>query len=398
VVELLERPGPAGSFGFQAEIGLEGVRSAEPAVPAEPVPARLDNGGITSHFLPESHSDEGVQLPLWWDNRRELRGHHARLVRLLRSMDAGEHGLVAQAVAYKYLHDVERCPGVTRRHGPCSRPSFCPHSCDFSLCPWCQHRRSDKARRKLSRAVGLLQEPMLITLNPPNVVDLTSGAVAALIKVFAGLRREKVFKDVRGGVRSIETTFGRNGWNLHVHALVDSPWIAHYPQWDIKWVDGRCVVVKKHPGLAREFTIACQKFEELRSPRLDFNRDDPDHWYFVDLRRADVGAVAEVVKYIAKGSEIIEGGPAAVVDFLKAIKGRRMMQTFGSLHGVDLEEEELDGEIDAMARGECPYEDCPAPSVHEWEFVNFGPGDWVLDRDSRTGSYRIVGLARDGPG
>jgi len=75
-----------------------------------------------------------------------------------------------------------------------------------------------------------------------------------------------------------------------------------------------------------------------------------------------------------------------------------MIQPFGSLYDVDLEGEGPDDEFDVSARGECPYPDCPAPAVCEWEFVSFGPGDWVLDRDARTGSYRIVGLARDGPG
>jgi len=388
------------TLGFQFEMGLEG--GLRPAQPAEPV-ARLDKGGISPHFLLEPPSGEGEQLSLWGDNRRELRGHHAGITRLLRSMKTGECGLAAQSVAEKWLHDVERCPGVRRRHGPCGLVSFEPYSCDFPLCPWCQHRRSDKARRKLAKAVGLLQEPMLITLNPPNLAEFTPGAVAALIKVFTALRREKVFKDVRGGVRSVETTYGRNGWNLHVHALVDSPWIAQYPQWDIKRSNGRWLVVKKHPGLAREFTIACQKFSELQSPRLDFDRDNPDHWYFVDLRRADSGAVAEVVKYIAKGSEVVGGGPGAVVAFLGAIKGRRMIQPFGSLYDVDLEGEELADEFDVSARGECPYPDCPAPAACEWSFVQFGPGDNVLDRDARTGSYRELGpapsgRARDGPG
>jgi len=388
-----------GTFGFQAEMGLDGLRR-------DPVPARLDKGGITSHFSAEPSGEAGVQLPLWYNQRKELRGHHARLVTLLRSMETGEHGLAAQVVADKWLHDVERCPGNVRRHKVCSRVSFYPYSCDFPLCPWCQHRRSDAARRKLSGVAGLLKEPKLLTLSPPNVAEFTSGAVAGMAGAFSMLRRRKVLQGVRGGIRSVETTYGENGWNLHLHALLDGPFTLKYPtwdiawapQWDITWADGRWVVVKehgrwvvvkKHPGLAREFTAVCQKFSALRAPRLDFNIDCPEHWYFVDIRQADSGAVAEVVKYIAKGSEIVNGGPGAVVAFLKAIKGRRMIQAFGSLFDVDLEPEPDEG-YDPGARGECPYEDCPAPAVHEWEFINFGPGDWVLDRDSRTGSYRAV--------
>jgi len=95
----------------------------------------------------------------------------------------------------------------------------------------------------------------------------------------------------------------------------------------------------------------------------------------------------------------VNGGAGAVVDYLMAIKGRRMIQGFGSLYNVDLEPvDDWGEEFDVSASGECPYEDCPKPGGHEWEFVSFGPGDFRLARDSRTGSYRIVGRARDGPG
>lgn len=489
-----------------------------------PEVARLDKGGI-SRDADQLSGDEGLQLPLWWHNREELRGHHAKIVRLLRGMDAGEHGFNAQVVACKWLHDLERCPGVLRWHGPCGEVSFCPFSCDFQLCPWCQHRRADKYRRKLLRVVGLLQAPKLMTFNPPNVVELTGGAVSAIGSAFGLLLDRKVLQGVCGGVRSIETTHGRNGWNLHLHALVDSSWVAHYPQTDIRlkagweseyprtdihvrrrpwkvvrypasdigfvaggWVVTGCPstgieyvgrvlrgkvhgpweVVKGHAGLAREFTDVCQRYPELRSPRLDFNLDNPDHWYFVDIRQADAyGAVDEVVKYLAKGSEIVNGGAGAVVDFLEAFKGRRTIQPFGSLYDVDLEREELSetdrlrlaelvdqmpgllqrvedaaaavasafeiGDVVAEAEareellrveseleeakaeelelleeeaaeapeapGECPYRDCPSPSTHEWEFVAFGPpvDGTQLDRDPRTGSYRLV-YGRDGPG
>jgi len=389
---------PLGVLGGR---GLGGPTPAR-AEPARAPSARLDKGEISPHFAPQKEvsEEEGVQLPLAWKNRVELRGHHADLVRLLRSMKAGEHGLVAQAVGEKWEHDVGRCPGSLRKHGPCGHASFAPYSCKFPLCPWCQHRRSDKARRNLSRVVDLLSEPMLLTFNPPNIGNLSAVAVGSLMAAFTRLRRRDVLACVKGGVRSIETTWrGEKGWNLHLHALVDSPWIAHYPQIDIKWIGGQWEVVKEHPGLAREFTIVCQKFPELRSPRLDFDRDNPGHWYFVDLRRADSGAVAEVVKYIAKGSEIVRGGAGALVDFLLATKNRRMIQPFGSLYDVDLEGEEEESEdFDVSAQNDCPYEDCPSPGLADWEFIMYGFGDWVLDRDSRTGGYRVVGLARDGPG
>jgi len=390
VVEAAVRVPDGAALGFQPEFGLDGLVLG-------PSPARLDTGGISPHFSPGDDAGNGEQLSLAWgdkETRRQRRGIHAKLVRLLQQMETGRDGLVAQAVGRKWSHEVSMCPGTVRKHKVCGQLSFIAKKCDFPLCPWCQRRRADKARRQLSNAVGQMKEPKLLTLSPPNLAQLSPGSVAAFSAVFTRLMRRSVMKDVRGAVRSIETTNKGRGWNLHIHVLLDGPWMAQYPTWDIAWVDGRWRVAKKHPGLARVFTDLCQKFVELRSPRLDFDLENPDHWYFIDVRQADsYGSISEVLKYIAKGTEIVALGAGAVVDFLMAIKGRRMIQGYGSLFGVDLD---ADDETLPTAPGECPYLNCMAPAKCEWEFQHFGPGDHRLVKDSRTGLYRI--LPRDGPG
>jgi len=153
-----------GAVGLQVEMGLAGLIMGA-------VAARLDTGELSPHFSEKEYPGEGKQLHLWGrsEKRKERRGYHARLTRLLRSMETGEHGLVAKAVALKHRHDVERCPGVVRNHKVCGRNSFYPTKCSFPLCPWCQHRRADKSRRKLASVVDLLSEPKLLTLSPPKL-------------------------------------------------------------------------------------------------------------------------------------------------------------------------------------------------------------------------------------
>lgn len=364
--------------------------------------APLDTGGLSPHVsekpCPETKDDRDQLPQLWGDKeaRKVRRAIHAKLNDLLKEMERGDHGLAAKAVGVRWHLEVGKCPGTVRFHKVCGRKSFLPHKCDFSLCPWCQHRRSDKLRGHFSKVAGFLEEPKFITYSPPNVAVLTSEAVSAMGKVHTLLMRRVIFKDAQGGIRSIETTYGRNGWNLHMHSLIGNPWLPRYPQTDIKWTGRKWSVVKKHKGLAREFTDICQKFSALQSSRPDFDIDNPDHWYFVDIRQADTyGSVSEIVKYIAKGVELVNGGAAVMVQFLHAIKGRRMVQPFGCFLGVDLDED--DGSEPPEAPFDCPYEDCPAPSASDWQFVHFGPGDWQLEKDDRTGSYRITGLARDGP-
>jgi len=395
VVGVQERL-PQSTFGFQVEIGLDGVRSAEPAVPAEPSPARLDTGETSQHVFAEKgdRKADGREK-----SRREKRGYHAELVRSLEAMAAGDHGLLARSVGEKWLSEVKRCPGVVRRHGPCGQLSFEGHRCDFPLCPWDQARKSKRRVRRLGPLVAGMSEPKLWTFAPPNQVDLTRDAVRQLGKVLTDLHRLAYFKErVRGGLRALEVTNSGNGWNIHAHEAVDAGWVAQYPQWDIARRGKRWVVMQRHPGLAREFTRLCQKYSSWKSPRLDFDIDNPDHWYFVDLRSGGSGLADELCKYVAKGSQVVRAGVGAVLAFLSAMKGLRLLQPFGNLYRVDLDGEDTD-EVGELSRaGECPWPECPEPRRMEYAFHSHGiPENCQLEFDVDTGQYRVV-MARDGPG
>jgi len=195
----------------------------------------------------------------------------------------------------------------------------------------------------------------------------------------------------RGGFRSLEVTNKGNGWNLHAHELVDAGWIAHYPQWDIERGPHGWKVVKKHKGIAREFTRQCQRFPELRSTREDFDLDNPNDWYFIDLRTANSKAADEITKYVTKGSQVVKAGAVAVLEYLASVRNLRMVQPFGSMLNVNLDEEAP--EEPPPRRGECPYSECPEPSHGGWDFVGYGyPGGRLLEFNSETGTSRIVGV------
>jgi hypothetical protein len=221
-----------------------------------------------------------------------------------------------------------------------------------------------------------------------------------LSKAFARLWRRKGLGNITGGVRSFEVPPSQlGGWFVHIHALLNGGWMPHYDMWDIVWTGTHWKVVKKHKGLARLWTEVCQKFSELCSLREDFNIRNPDHWYFVDLKRADSGAAAEVAKYIAKGSEVVAAGAGALWEWLQAVKGRRMIQGFGSLYNVvdaDMRlSDDADLEPDSVERaaGVCPYDDCPNRHGGKMTFISYDIPvttlDVIKERDAYSGTYRV---------
>lgn len=448
--------------------------------------ARLDTLGKSpqsTFFAASKESPRARRQKQAMDRRARVAVHNA-LVDLLVQMSHGEVGLPSQQIGERYLRDVKPCPGYTYRHRACGRLRNVPWSCDFILCPHCQRRRANKYRRVLGEMIeaGYVVNPKLLTFNPPNFKDLTREAVGSLGKALTQLFRRKSMAEVAGGIRSTEVTHGQNGWNLHAHVLADMEWVAHYPQTDIaysgtwhvvekildprqeiewrggvavpgqevwpSWSISRWKVVKRHPGLAREFTAVCQNWPELRSSRPGFDLDNPDHWYFVEIRRADKNSVKEIAKYVTKGSDVILAGGTAVTEFVLAFKSVRSIQPFGSFYGkVDLKLGEVSGPgpsadcggedmveggmvakdelaLEAMfwdSRGDvvddvsgpdvpehpppeqrvfpgmCPHGDCPDRSSMEYDLVCRGIPDSSLgvevDWDEETRSYRVlVGL------
>jgi len=402
-VAVVQRVAAVVDVGFQAEMGLDGLRD----VAAPVAPARLDTGGLSPQVF-ESFGKQGVQTVDGADVQREQarrrkRGYHLGLVQLLGEMANGQHGGVAEAVGNKLLEAVKKCPGTVRRHLACGQASFVGHRCDCQLCPWCQARRAKHLVKRLAPLVAGMWAPKLWTFSPPNLAELSNESVGDLGKALTALHRQAYFqKRCRGGIRALEVTKGDNGWNLHAHEGVDADWAAHYPQWDItprygakgQWLKRPWAVNEKHPGLAREFTRQCQRFASLKSPRLDFDLDNPTHWYFVDLRVAYAGIASELAKYVVKGSQVVGAGPRAVVEYLMATRSHRLIQPFGSLYGEPLENDAEPVSEEPARDGECPYNDCPEPGHPGWLYLGRQmPLGAKLEYNRETGTSRIRGSA-----
>ena len=364
-------------------------------------------GNKSTDFFGDKSTSEQLDSGRAEKERTKRRGIHAALVRLLEDMESGD-GSAARKIGQDWASQVKRCGGTTRKHVPCGQSSYFPHSCDFPLCPWYQAERARRVGRRIGELweQGYFPEPKFWTFSPPNVQDL-GGGWKALGAVMTALHRRKVLRACRGGFRALETTVSKKhgDWNIHCHQLVDSGWVTPFPVWDIKRVNGRWKVERKHLGLAREFTELCQKHGVLKSERPDFNLNNPDHWYFINLKVANKGAVKEIGKYIAKGAEVVAAGAGKVVDYMVGAKNKRLIQGFGTLYGMnvtkpenlpsaaDLEDWWLSDEQGPKpeAPGECPYENCPSPHVAEWDFVGFGPPVGPVARDARTGAFILEG-------
>lgn len=180
--------------------------------------------------------------------------------------------------------------------------------CGDRFCTPCCNARSRKIASALERWSHELPLSFL-TLTLKATSDPLSKTVDRLLASFVKLRATLLWqKAVGGGAYFIEVTRGRRGshWHVHLHVLFYG-----------RWIDQR----------------------ELSS---SWHRSTGDS-YVVDVRR--INDRASACRYVAKyATKAIDDGvmksPDALVEAMIALRGRRMLGTFGGWRGRRLDEDE----------------------------------------------------------
>jgi hypothetical protein len=300
---------------------------------------------------------------------------------------------------WKQLDQVRKCQSEWIGYkaeccGASTRPMAIPIGCRHRLCPLCAYDRSQVARKRIKNLFDRLTHPVLITLTVPS-----KGAIR---KHDFKLFRQKVSKFIaqhgewiQGGVYSLETTYNRTErtWHLHVHILADVSsglptkaektvlagqrvfaftaiklklefdWLR---LWGKAWgkMAGASATRMRREGeiyTFNEWVIASRaaRLKEYRGAgyvpieglsaeecvrRTEWNRENRR---VIDLRPVSDrdGAAKEVLKYLTKIADFGDV-PEAVEAFANAVRGARLIQTFGSWYGVNLDDRDCSTDFD----------------------------------------------------
>ncbi len=170
------------------------------------------------------------------------------------------------------------------------------HRCSLKFCPICVWRITARRKEKLEVWQRGIKNPMHLVLTQKNFAQITRGKIREHYKNLTRLRRQEVFKNVRGGCTSVEVTNRGEGWHLHSHWLLDCNFI------DIKIVSQRWGEL-----CGQEFGI------------VQFKKITTD------------GYAKEVCKYVAKGSEVAKWPAEDLLNFILSVRKSRFFFSFGSL-------------------------------------------------------------------
>jgi hypothetical protein len=168
----------------------------------------------------------------------------------------------------------------------------------------------------MGTAAKAMNSARLITLTAPHLASPLADQLAALRRAFARLRASAEWKRaVCGGLYAIEVTFNasRGEWHPHLHVLCDGEYFD--------WRDVR-----------EQWRLALNASKGGWS----IDRGDPLN-IRIELIRNRRDAVAYVAKYLCKPSAIQAWPLARIREWAEAMHGQRLLHTFGTLHGANLD-------------------------------------------------------------
>ena len=257
-----------------------------------------------------------------------LKNHYAKVL--------GENGYDSVSRTIKTCHEVSHLAGCSK----CGHTRYILHKCGHRLCPLCSYRVTQHRADLLRRLTAKLQHPKQSTLTIPTQGIDHEKAFTMIQDAFHSLRRDPIFKKIKGGAYSYEVVPHESYYHIHLHLLVDSGFIPRQ-----------------------------QLFSAWRK-RLEVQ------YASVDIRSGNTPAAREyIAKYPAK-NHAISTDPELICKLYEAIKGRRLFGTFGTWYNYDPPDED-DDNPDQKMQSPCPC--CGSTTGFFWirhgAFI-FGEESW----------------------
>lgn len=262
----------------------------------------------------------------------------ARKHRIARAFE--DAGLVDVAAVLKRCDEEELLVVCTN----CSKAWYVPDHCRSRVCPICSYKVTQERASFLELVCRRMAHPKFLTLTMPLWRDDPGEGIDYLRHAFTRLRHSVVMKKCTGGAYQIELKRKPEGWHIHLHALLNAPYLPRqklFTAWGrILGIAAPQINIKSAPT-ARERAYTC--------------------------------------KYAAKSADF-EGEIADVVAWYRATKGKRLWGTWGAWYNAKLEDL-LDADEHAAPIAVCPH--CKAE--HSIVFARDGP--YVLGNDVWQAMY-----------
>lgn len=295
---------------------------------------------------------------------------------IIRAIASGEEASVKHA---ERMANCCRTPiAYTRSDGSIRvRPGYCRSR----VCPLCSKQRQYTAGERAAACTSRMDAPRFITLTLREDGRPLRERLDRLATAWRRLRQQECWKRaVRGGIYGVQVTRGTggDGWHVHMHVVADGTYFHHSElraAWEKATGDSHIIDVRKVPS------------------------------------RKDVATY--IARYVAHTDAVSTWSAAAIREYVEAFHGRRVLHTFGTMHGVKVDELEDDagkGVVMAevpLATIERQADSGDADALEVWHFLRAcggttglllsapgtrreGPADWVDDPHNHVRAYDAI--------
>lgn len=205
----------------------------------------------------------------------------------------------------------------------CTKDRHVKTRCDLKWCPTCQPALAARTGDRYARIAAGCEWPLMVTFTVEHSAADEVGLMREVRRSFTRLRRMRWFKSAqRGGVAAVEITHGKNGWHPHIHALMDARWFSvrePCPRIGSAKTTWRAAGRRAAQEIAEVWSLACGRPGTVEVHRV-WTRGD-----------GIAGAVREVLKYSAKGSDLaaVDQPIAPLIDELDR---SRLVVSWGSFY------------------------------------------------------------------
>ena len=281
-----------------------------------------------------------------------------------------------------------------------SRTVAVPIGCNHRLCPLCNTARLERYRGPARQLLGAMEYPTFLTLTVPSVVKLTKKTFSEIRGWWKEFyRSNETF--LRGGLYTIEVTFNREEktWHPHLHIVFDAPWPTRGMKREAFLTMKRTLEFSWLRTTSPEARKVFRRNEYVRWNRETAQLVQGSDWNrryrrVVDIRpvKNDSSAVYELIKYISKTNRFLDL-PDAIEMFLRAIRGVRVTQAFGSFYNFKMEVPITEKDTEALAASGMETGNIPIGAAsflrcgcgkNEFHRIGvFGMSDVEMDEDGR---------------
>jgi hypothetical protein len=232
--------------------------------------------------------------------------------------------------------------------GHCGKSWWVVTRCKLRVCPLCEYEVAKKRGEFLLQITSEMKYPKQLTLTlPVRQKELREG-ILKLRKAWNRIRRWKLFERMTGGAYHIEAKAKPDGWHVHMHILMDAPYLP-YQQIFTAW----CKVLKVN-------------FVEI------------------DIRTCKVEAQKSYLAKHTTKNVHMEGLPENIVEWYEQTKGLRLFEVFGTFRARMLAQKLREKEERAQAV-KCPYCGATSGVFYARDGPRLFKDEWTCIKSAVTG-------------